>query len=357
MSLLDRIKLTLSSGLIGAAALISSSCDYELRLKEKYKGSPADAVREISTPKQAQDFIDKYIDYDDKRAAREYEVDAGYSLNLLISNGKGVCRDAVTGICALLADDGFPSYYLSISNGDGNDDGHAVYAYQRDGLWGSVGINPSDYHEPVYPSPEGLARKIASDRGFTFARFSIEDLSTVDTLNGVLDGVIPLKNFFVAKYINGVWSLNFGDALIKKTSSGWSKKITEVNNGLRRIIIEEYDNRLSLYKSDWLTSNVQTGEIVDKGNWRRTDVFDDYWAVTATVKNFLYTNGSLSSYNFNEFVYEFRRKVRSWILYNDSNGDMVIDYIIRRTYRGNGSTLVEVDEDADGYFDHIFIEQ
>ncbi len=182
------IKRTLGTITLAAAAALSSSCDEE---DENFKGSPDDAIAEVSTPKQAQKFIDKYIAYKDRsdysRGANGGNV---YSLSLLLDKDKGLCRDGAVAAAAMLKDDGYPSLILSRWPGER---GHVIFVYQHPSNrdmnpntpnWGSAGINSYDYRDPKFTLDQivaGIDGKFGYSSG---GYYSLQDLSLFNLKNG-----------------------------------------------------------------------------------------------------------------------------------------------------------------------------
>ncbi|MBW2980717.1 hypothetical protein KY360_04855 [Candidatus Woesearchaeota archaeon] len=184
-----------------AAGAISAGCS--LFGESPYAGMGLyEVVNAVSTPRQAQEFMNYTIDYahGDVGRTRPSAVNGAevQSFRSTFGRGRGVCRDGAVAVAAMLQDNGYPSLILDFSYID-SAGGHSVFVYQgENGLWGSAGINASDYKEPVYPTLEGLAWAVAINRGDSLQRAKLHDLSLLDLVEGT--NILPKTgNSVVAK--------------------------------------------------------------------------------------------------------------------------------------------------------------
>ena len=64
----------------------------------------------------------------------------------ILRGKKGTCAEYATLVAGILQKNGYEAYILAFSN-------HAVVVYQgKKHLWGTLGINPVDVHEPAFES-------------------------------------------------------------------------------------------------------------------------------------------------------------------------------------------------------------
>jgi|GEM_PF-6434727 len=241
MGLLSKIEQYAGTAILYALMSYASGCDKKEE-REEYKGSADDAVAEVSTPKEAQNFINKYIAYKD-RSNKIRGVNGGttYSLNKLLDKNEGLCRDGAVGSAVMLKDDGFPSLYLDRCPIGKR--GHAVFVYQdpsnRDmnpntPNWGSVGINNFDFREPK-STLDQIVSEI--DSKFKYANdgfYSLHDLSLFDLKYGA-DGwvndvlcMIFRRNLGVVSP-DGVGSVSSLSPGIIQSDSSWSDNVATIN--------------------------------------------------------------------------------------------------------------------------------
>jgi hypothetical protein len=108
-----------------------------------------EVIAEIDTPQEAEWYVRNYIIPKEK-----IRMD---SFRLIHQNRVGDCAEATVAAAALLSDDGFPPTYLDMRN-ENQEVGHAVFVYQSNGKWGTIGINSSDNQSPRFNSLEEIAR-------------------------------------------------------------------------------------------------------------------------------------------------------------------------------------------------------
>lgn len=167
-----------------------------------YKGRSLDEVVDlVKTPREAQRFINRHIDYahedmegDDSNRNRPRNPNMDLqSFRTTFERGRGVCRDGAVAVAAMVQDDGYESYYLDLPGIN-----HAVYAFRTETGWGSAGINESDYFPPTKDSVEDLARAITSRFGKDedYEGFTLYELAYMDLVDGVDNGMLGAM-FFV----------------------------------------------------------------------------------------------------------------------------------------------------------------
>ncbi len=125
--------------------------NYELinRLKNT---SYEEVIAEIKTPEQARWYIQNYLKTEEsayftksfKRVHEERGAD---------------CADATVAAAALLSDDNFPANYLIMLKKGGRF-AHSVFFYEKDGKYGTLGINDIDNNPPIFSSLEEIVRHI-----------------------------------------------------------------------------------------------------------------------------------------------------------------------------------------------------
>ena len=151
--------------------------------------SPRELVQLISTPEEHQRYINTEIVKvrDDLLLDREYtevrprvmpEPSGAWieTFHEFATRGAGMCWDAAISFTATLADDGYGKRVVLFSN-------HAIYVYQEGGLWGSGGIDASDYNPPTFESIDELVEHQMARSGEQYDGDRIVfDFSATDTL-------------------------------------------------------------------------------------------------------------------------------------------------------------------------------
>lgn len=335
---------------IGALVFLPS-CDYEVRKKEKFHGSVEDVIREVSSPKEAQRFINKYIDYDNSRS--ENDGVTCYSLEKLLEVGSGVCRDAgACGIPAMLKDDGFPSLYVTIKDGNGGD-GHGVFVFQKDGKWGSAGINAEDFHDAEFGSLDDLMKTIASDFGMKYVGYWLHDLTTVNTAYGVFKNSARFDIFTIEGYDSrdGL-RIDNGDVVIENNVSGWVVTKTRKSGTTTTITRNEYDSLLQRVRMLKTGDNKSDGVIEERNEWVRTSVWPNGATASGVLEQRIYQNGVGALKMKEESRYDDDGEAVYEKQYFDDNLDGVFDKIVERTKIPNSVWWhVKYDDNADGIWD------
>jgi hypothetical protein len=149
------------AGALGFLAIGSGTKFYDETLGRKSARteyghlSPEEAVKAISTPEEARRYCTRYIEYtDDELQDRSPDFWAPFALTH--ARQRGDCEDAAFSALELLADDGYPPWLL-IMTGPG--DGHAIYLYQRNGKFGTLGSNRTDCRTAAYASLADIVRE------------------------------------------------------------------------------------------------------------------------------------------------------------------------------------------------------
>lgn len=149
------IGITITSNLLFYSLVALSLYDYTKRelVERKYKDkSYQEVIDIIKTPREAQDYCSYYLRYQYDKELYGSE-DYWATFNLTHKNRAGDCDDGALAAAALLQDNGYEPLILSMSS---YSEGHAVYLYKKDGKYGSIGINSTDYHEPKFDSLDSL---------------------------------------------------------------------------------------------------------------------------------------------------------------------------------------------------------
>lgn len=348
---LEKIVRNICKAMLGVAVALTPSCDYEVRTKEKFHGTTEDVIREVSTPEEAQRFINKYVEYDDSRS--ETDGVTCYSLKKLLEMGSGVCRDAgACGIPAMLKDNGYPSFYVTIKDGS-SPEGHGVFVYEKGGKWGSAGINAADYYDAKFDSLDDLMKTIAADFSMTYIGYWLHDLSTVDTAYGVFKESARFDIFTIEGYNSRDGEkINRGDVTIEKLPAGCNVTKKRMSGGNTTVTSTEYDVLLQKKYSLKTADNGSDGIIEEETEWNRKSV----WPNGATASG----EGVQRQYPHGVPVIRMRQEDRF-----DENGDAVyekqyfdddldgvIDSIVEREKVPNSFWWREkYDDNADGIWD------
>jgi hypothetical protein len=131
--------------------------DYKCFIKRlKY----SEVIKEVKTPEQAKRYLTEYLSV--KADLENYGVE-DYVASFKKINEKGVddCDGGALAAAALLRDDEYPSLMLCMFRKEHSLEhhgGHAVFIYQVNGKWGTLGIKEVDCEPPQYSSAEEIVR-------------------------------------------------------------------------------------------------------------------------------------------------------------------------------------------------------
>jgi len=161
---------------------LSSLVKYYIKRKEAYerfsKMDYKTAIKDVKTPEDARLYTSFFIKpADDYKNYKSYDYFAPFEE--IHKRKKDDCDGGAIAACALLYDDGYEPLFLAMYRKNKNI-GHAIYVYKRDGKWGSIGINKSDWNEPKFDSVKEL---VAS---FGYDEYTLYDLDKIghDWING-----------------------------------------------------------------------------------------------------------------------------------------------------------------------------
>lgn len=138
--------------------------------KEDYKT----VIKELKTPLEAAIYCIYVIEGRedaDWRLYGRYEYFASFKYIHDIKADD--CDGGSVAAAAILSDNGFPPYIGILEQDEG--DGHAIFVYKKDGLYGSIGINISDYRFG-YANVEDLKDAIGKTLEQEFDTIEIYDL-------------------------------------------------------------------------------------------------------------------------------------------------------------------------------------
>ena len=115
-------------------------------------------IQKIRTPAEAQWYICHYIIQEGS------EADVAKSFRMIHETRKGDCSEGVVAAAALLSDNGYKPLWLFLEDSKGEKENHGVFLYQKNGKWGTIGINQRDNSPPQYNSLEEIAIKLGYDK-------------------------------------------------------------------------------------------------------------------------------------------------------------------------------------------------
>jgi len=137
------------SHLLAGSHLVRDISEHIEKVNRYKNMSYKQVIAEVDTPKEAEWYVRNYIMPKPRRRTD--------SFRLIHQNRYGDCAEVVVAAAALLSDDGFPPTYLAMRDENKERD-HGVFVYQKEGKWGTIGINSSDNQPPKFNSLEEIAR-------------------------------------------------------------------------------------------------------------------------------------------------------------------------------------------------------
>lgn len=145
-------------------ALLLGLLKFPSEPSEKFKNSPSkqlsrryyqDIMDSINTPEQTKVYLLDYLHYENDLV--NYRGDYFASFRKINEKGSDDCDGGAIAAAALLKDNGHPPLFLRMKK-EGRNFSHAIYIYQKDGLWGGLGIRESDCFKPQYKTVEELVK-------------------------------------------------------------------------------------------------------------------------------------------------------------------------------------------------------
>jgi len=145
-----------------------------------------EAIKEVKTPAEAQDYLNRYFREDSKEKKNIQFLffntnSKGENFKENHSRAKGICIDYATSAAALLYDNGYPPLLL-ITKGDNK---HAVFLYKTRTGFGALGSTPVI---PIHKTIENLVKDINKKYNLHFKKYGVVDLD---------------ENFGKTKWISG----------------------------------------------------------------------------------------------------------------------------------------------------------
>lgn len=161
---LKNIALTalISASLIAGMPLKNAKAD-DSEYINRIKGmSYTQVMKEIKTPAQAEKYLTTFLSY--KKDRENFRVwDYAASFKRIHKNKSDDCDGGSLAAAALLSDDGYPPlqlimYIPKVLTNTNLRSGHAVFIYQENGKWGTLGIDKMDCQKPKYSSIEDIVK-------------------------------------------------------------------------------------------------------------------------------------------------------------------------------------------------------
>ncbi|HIG95076.1 MAG: hypothetical protein QT05_C0016G0008 [archaeon GW2011_AR13] len=164
--------LALSGALVGNAQAETTE-DYINKIRAM---DSKQLVQYIKTPEQAQRYLNTFARYTSDLEASDFTKN-NFELPFekihehvkKFGFFRGDCEEAQTFANATLSDNGYQRRELvMILNKKNKENGkyqsHSLYPFQKDGKWGTIGINNTDYHSAKYPTLEKLCKDSAFEK-------------------------------------------------------------------------------------------------------------------------------------------------------------------------------------------------
>ncbi len=315
-------------------------------------------IAEIDTPKKAQDWINFNIEYADEdindslissnpRLDNTINGANIQSLNTTFERGRGICRDGAIAIAALLEDNGYPSYFLSIDFV--NDEiGHAVFAYQDvNGLWGSAGINKSDFVKPNFRELEDLAKHISNEFG-PYEKHKLYDFSSINEklVTGTNNGLIIKEPFLRSEIRNGQL---YKQGKIEKTEKSYLFQLTNIKHQTR--ITKEYDPEF--FADYFLEENLDNGSFYELTTLAR----NEKGLPTENLQSVYHSSTNISSNNHYWTTYDEQDRESTVVIEEyDERGDLENYFLVNYEHNDDNTMAAEnvhQSNDGDRKFDRF----
>lgn len=158
-----------------------------------------EAISYVKTPEQAQDYLDRYFEYD----FDEYNGFNLFGLFNVCTKGetfkhnhtrrKGICIDYATAAAALLSDDGHPPLLLYMKRGESR---HVVFVYKTGECFGALSNNSE---KPVHKTIESLVKSMR--QYYPYKHYAIINLDENYPDREWIDGDVDLQGARINNWI------------------------------------------------------------------------------------------------------------------------------------------------------------
>lgn len=319
-------------------AIMLSGC------QNPYAGmSLEEVISAVSTPEEAQEFIDWNISYclEEEKALNMADTQsAKYTFN----RGCASCRGGAVLSAALLKDDNYPSLSLAVDWVE--DSGHMVFVYNGSNGWGMTGINEDDYRDAETSSLQSLAVKISRQFEKTMVGYTVIDMSPIELVKGTYGGLLRVYPFAVEKNFPDYWTRG----AVGSHTKGY-------------VVMTENSTPDSGY---WKEDTVYTPDLFEENrvqSWTSEENENDYvreWLVTersdlrlpSKTAELTSENGKLRWFTESLFEYHPDGAVHVEEQRISYDGDLKTDRIVRTEY-SEGHKTTYYDYDADGVWDEV----
>ena len=149
--------------LAGSLFLGTTGC---IASKSKFRDMTyQEAIVDVKTIDQTEDYLLNYL-HPAQDVFNYWNFEYMASFKKIHKKGKDDCDGGTLAAAALLSDNGYPSLMLCMwkEAGSKQPGGHVIFPYQKNGKWGSLGINPRDCEFSQYNSIEDMVKKHEFDR-------------------------------------------------------------------------------------------------------------------------------------------------------------------------------------------------
>lgn len=170
-------------------------------------------IAEIDTIEEAMDYcLNLEYCYDEEQYGRECWV----SFKKIHKSQKDDCDGGAIAAAALLSDDGYPAKIICMY---GDDWGHAIFLYEKNNKYGSIGINYSDCNLASFDTVDNLVKYLGTK------------LAEAPIKNKKVSKEDKIKYYYIldfSKYLNDIIeSDEFLDPIVHKLKKESGKYYTE----------------------------------------------------------------------------------------------------------------------------------
>lgn len=152
---------TISSGSVQLVNPVEKALDKQI---DYNKLTWQEAIKKVQTPEQVQDYLDRHLIF------KENEKETSFAI--IHTDRKGDCHEYAIASAALLSDDGYKPYILSMFTTN-YAEGHSVFLYRIPQGYGALGNSPLPPH---YDTVEDLIKMFNFLTGIKFTKYVIIDL-------------------------------------------------------------------------------------------------------------------------------------------------------------------------------------
>lgn len=137
------------------------------------------AIKEIKTPEQTTDYLEKYLKCKDTQTWRSFKY--------IHQRRDALCAEYAFAVAALLSDNGYPSLilhvYFEVKPGE-EQSTHACFVYKNENKWGTLGIEGENSPGAIFANLEEVCQYIEKNHDRKIVAYILHNLEGYNFIDG-----------------------------------------------------------------------------------------------------------------------------------------------------------------------------